>query len=149
MAFLRNKWVLVSLFFACLALTTSLLAGYYWLRYTDIVTRIEGILIHVNIGVDYGNETRLFRNDTETLTGATLFDVTKQTFSVSYNVSALGTEVISINNVRKQGAFGWTYWIWNPTGRSWSIVWENADGYMVSNRETFLWYYQSGFEPPP
>jgi len=131
------------------ALIASLLAGYYWLEYTDIENRIGGVLIYVNIGVDYGNSSRTMYNDTKTLTGATLFDVTKQVSNVTYQVGMLGTEVLSINDVSKNGSFGWTYWIWNATGQSWSIVWENADKYKVASGETLMWYYQNGFNPPP
>lgn len=135
--------------FACWGLTASFLAGYYWLQYKDIVDRISGVLISVNIGIDYGNGTRTLHNNTKTVTGATLFDVTKQVSNVTYQVGVWGTEVVSINNLSKQGSFGWTYWIWNSTSRSWSIVWENADNYMVTNEETFMWYYQNDFNPPP
>lgn len=134
---------------ACWALIASLVAGYYWVQYTDVATRIGGLLIHVNIGVDYGNGTRTFANNTKTVTGATLFDVTKQTFNITYGVGLYGTEVLSINNLAKQGAYGWTYWLWNGTAYSWSIVWANADNYLVANDETFMWYYQSEFNPPP
>lgn len=131
------------------ALAASFTAGYYWLRYTDIENRIGGALICVNIGVDYGNGTRTMYNDTKTVTGATLFDVTKQLANVTYHVGIMGTEVLSINGVSKSGSFGWTYWSWNATSRSWSIVWENADQYKVASEETFMWYYQNSFNPPP
>ena len=149
MAFLENKWATVSLLFASWALITSFLTGYYWLRYTDIRSRIAGSLIYVNVGIDYGNNTRIWHNDTNAITGATLFDVTKQVANVTYQVGMFGTEIISINGVSKQGSFGWTYWIWNSTSQSWSIMWENADNYLATNRETFMWYYQNAFDPPP
>jgi hypothetical protein len=131
------------------AIMASFVAGYYWLRYTDIENRIGGVLIYVNVGVDYGNGTRITYNDTKTLTGATLFDVTKQVSNVTYQTAAWGTEILSINGVTKSGSFGWTYWVWNSTGRSWSIVWEGADQYRVASGETLMWYYQNGFNPPP
>lgn len=135
--------------FASWALITSFLAGYYWLRYTDIRDRIGGFLIYVNVGIDYGNNTRVWHNDTNAITGATLFDVTKQVANLTYQVGMFGTEIISINGVSKQGSFGWTYWIWNSTSQSWSIMWENADNYLATSRETFMWYYQNAFDPPP
>lgn len=134
---------------ACWALVASISAAYYWLQYRDVSDRISGVLIYVNIGVDYGNGTRTSYNNTKTLTGETLFDVTKQVSNTTYQTGAWGTEVTSINDVRKQGSFGWTYWIWNGTNRSWSIVWENADQYKVTNGDTFMWYYQNDFNPPP
>jgi hypothetical protein len=136
--------------FALWALTASFLAGYYWLQHTDIRNRIGGAMIYVNVGIDFGNNTRIWHNDTKAITGATLFDVTKQVANVTYDVNPMfGTEIVSIDGVNKQGSFGWTYWIWNSTSQPWSILWENADNYLVANKETFMWYYQSGFNPPP
>lgn len=149
MAFLKSKWAMISLLFASWALISSFIAGYYWLRYADIRGRIGGFLIYVNVGIDYGNNTRIWHNDTNAITGATLFDITKQVANVTYQVGMFGTEIISINGVSKDGSFGWTYWIWNSTSQSWSIMWENADNYLVTSRETFMWYYQNAFNPPP
>lgn len=149
MAFLRNKWTLFSMMLACWALIASFLAAYYWIQYTDLRDRIGGVLINVNIGMDYGNSSRTWQNQTKALSGQTLFDVTKQVANVTYQTGVYGTEILSINGVSKQGAFGWTYWTWNSTENSWSIVWENADKHLVANGETFMWYYQSEFSPPP
>jgi hypothetical protein len=93
---------------------------------------VAGALIGVSSWVVYGardhsNGTRTFHNDTKTLTGETLFDLTKQEFNITYQTGIMGTEVISINNVSKQGSFAWIHWIWNSTGRSRSLVWENAE----------------------
>jgi hypothetical protein len=133
------------------ALLASFLAGYYYLQYSDVSNRVGGVLIYVNIGVDYGNGSRAFSNDTKTVTGATLFDVTKQAFNVTYQVGVYGTEVTSIDGVTKvAGEVGWTYWVRNSTDSSWAIVWDNADNYRVASGETFMWYFQRGseFKPP-
>jgi hypothetical protein len=148
LVFLKNKWVIASMVLALWALISSFFAGYYWLEYTDLNGRIGGVLIYANIGIDYGNVTRIWYNNTKTLTGATLFDVTKQIANVTYQVTIYGTEIISINGVSKQDSYGWTYWIWNGTSNSWAIVWESVDNYLISNEETFIWYYQNGFNPP-
>ncbi len=149
MAFLKNRWTLLSMLVILWALSASFVAGYYWLQYTDIRNRIGGVIIYVNLGVDYGNNTRTWLNDTKAVTGATLFDVTKQVANVTYDVGIFGTEITSISGVRKQDDFGWTYWIRNSTSHSWSIVWKNVDNYLVTSEETFMWYYQNAFNPPP
>ena len=155
MAFLKNRWKVAALFIICWALIASLLAGYYWLQYNDIQSRIGGILIYVNVGVDYGNKTRVFYNNTKALTGETLFGVTKRVVDVGYQASSFGIYVTSINSKNASGPSGWTYWIWNNTARPpWSAVMEGADAYKVTNEETFLWYYEAwdpvyGFTPPP
>jgi len=140
---------MLSMLLASWALITSFMAAYYWLQYTDIRERVGGTLITVSLGIDYGNGSRTWHNQTKALTGQTLFDVTKQNANVTYEVGVLGTEVVSINGLGKQGSFGWTYWILNSTSNSYAIVWENADKYLVANDETLIWYYQSSFNPPP
>lgn len=130
------------------ALIASFLAAYYYFQYNDFSNRVAGALIYVNVGVDFGNGTRIFSNDTETIISATLFNVTKQAFNVGYNVTDAGTEITSIDGVTKAGNYGWTYWLWNSTGGSWSIVWEGAAVHKVANEETYMWYYQNSFNPP-
>lgn len=149
MTFLRNRWVLLSMLLACWALIASFLAAYYWVQGADIRNRVAGVLISVDLGVDYGNGSRIWQNNTKGLTGQTLFDVTKQVANVTYQTGMWGTEILSINGVSKQGAFGWTYWVWNSTDHSYSIVWENVDKHLVANEETYMWYYQNSFNPPP
>jgi len=149
MAFLRNKWAICAFLFASWAMTTTFLAGYYWLQYSSALQITSGILIQVNVGVDYGNGNRTWNNGTKTLTGVTLFDISKQVFNLTYSVGIYGTEVTSINNVQKQGSYAWTYWTWNNTRLEWSIVWENADSYRVNDGETIIWYYENAFDPPP
>jgi len=144
-----SKWVLASLILVCWALGASLTAGYYWLQYDDLSQQTSGLRITVNIGVDYGNGTRTYYNDTQTWTGKTLLEVSKQVANVEAQAGVYGTEVTGINGVTKQGAYGWTYWTWNSTSQLWSIVWESVDAYKVANGETTLWYYQNGFNPPP
>jgi len=140
LSFLKNRWAILAMLLACWALFASLLAAYYWLQYSDFVSRVGGVLIYVNVGIDYGNSTRIFYNDTKALTGETLFDVTRRVATVEFQA---GPYVTSINNVKQAGDYGWTYWVWNTTSSGWSIVWENADAYLVTNRETFLWCYEN------
>lgn len=148
MALLRNKWATLSLLVVIWAVIASFMAAYYYLQYSDFSNRVSGVLIYVNIGVDYGNGTRVFSNDTKTVTGATLLDVTAQAFNLTCKLNYSGTKVTSIEGVNEAAPYGWTYWIWNSTGNSWSIVFESADNYKVSSNETVVWYYTNGFNPP-
>jgi hypothetical protein len=145
---MKNRFAMLSMVLACWALVASIFAAYYWIQYTDVRNRIGGALINVNLGVDYGNGSRTWYNETRALTGQTLFDITKQSADVTYHVGVWGTEITAINDVSKKDAFGWTYWIWNSTSHSWSILWENADAYLITNEEVFMWYYQDTFNPP-
>ena len=139
------------MFMVVWALIASFFAAYYYFQYNDFSNRVAGALIYVNVGVDFGNGTRVFSNNTETIISATLFNVTKQAFNVSYDVTSSGIEIKSIDGVQKTGGtggYGWTYWLWNSTESSWSIVWEGAAVHEVANEETYMWYYQNSFNPP-
>ena len=137
---------------ACWVLFATFLAAYYWIQYNDLRTRIgssNSVLTGIDLGIDYGNGSRSWQNDTRALAGQTLFDVTKQVVNITYDVGIYGTEVLSINGVKKTGGFGWTYWALNSTDRSWSIVMENVDRHLVTNNEIYMWYYSNSFNPPP
>lgn len=133
----------------CWALLASLVAGYYQLQYNDILTRIGGVPIYVTAGVDYGNGTRAFYNNTKTSTGTSLLDVTRQVMNVTYQVSPLGTFVTSINDVSMRPPFNWVWWLWNGTELQWLNEWISASKYKVANGETFLWHYSGGMDPSP
>jgi hypothetical protein len=149
-SFLKNKWVVIAVACLCGALLGAFAAGFYYYQYEDLRSRISGVLTYVNVGIDYGNFTRVWHNHTEALTGATLFDVTKHVASVDYNVTILlGTEITEINGLRKQGSFGWTYWVRHSNSTSWEIVWTGVDKYVIVGNEIFMWYYTNGFNPPP
>ena len=148
MALLRNKWIIVSMFLACVSWTAISFAGFYWYKYTDIQSRIGEGLIQVSVGADYGNGTREWHNDTKAFAGETLFDVTKQVMTVAYKVSSYGAFITSVNNVSGQGSYAWTYWCLNSTSETWSAVMEGVDARMVANQEVYMWYYTNAFNPP-
>ena len=150
MALLKNKWAMLSMLFASCALIASFLAGYYWLQYTDILNRIGGVAIYVNVGIDYGNHTRTWHNDTKALTGMTLFKVTRNIANITYNSAAgFGVYLESINGLAYNATHGWVWWKWDTTMLDWTRIDISPDAYAVADDETFLWYYESGWPPPP
>jgi hypothetical protein len=149
MSILKNKWMIIAVASLCGAFLGALAAGFYYYQYEDLRSRIAGKLEYVDIGIDYGNLTRVWHNYTEALSGATLFDVTKHVSNITYAVSSWGTEVTAINGVTKQDTYGWTYWTWNRSNHSWEIVMAGVDKYVIVGNEIFMWYYTNSFEPPP
>jgi hypothetical protein len=155
---LKNKWLIATVAVLCWALSTSLIAGYYWLQYTDFTNRVGGVPISINMGVNYGNATgaygnaalshvTVWSNNTKALTGMTLFKVTGEIANVTYDTSAsYGVYIESINNVAAAGAYGWVWWLWN--GQGWTLGPISSGAYAVSQGETFMWYYESGWPPP-
>lgn len=140
MAFLKNKWVLATLVVLCWAITASLALGYYYYQYTDLVGRIGGSPVPVNLGIDYANGTRQWFNGTK---GATLhkcmiqagWDVEVTSFGV------MGLYVNSINGVEEstEESKSWGWWTWTDYG--WAHGGSACDKYIVSTDETIIWYY--------
>jgi hypothetical protein len=147
---LNKSLMIISLLLLCWAVVASLASGYYWLQYTDIVNRISGVLISVNVGVDFGNETRQWFNDTKALTGMTFFGVSRNLLNVTYGTSSgYGAYVDSIYGLAAQGMTGWVWWKWNEQTLNWTNAGISCDSYVVAPDEVFLWYYESGWPPPP
>jgi len=46
LAFLKNKWALAAMGILCWAIAASLVSGYYYYQYNDLVTRLEGAKGH-------------------------------------------------------------------------------------------------------
>lgn len=149
MSVLRNRWVILSVALLVVALLSSLAAGFYYYQYEDLRSRIAGKLEHLNIGIDYGNTTRIWFNQTEALSGATLFDVTKHIANINYTVESWGTYVTGINGKFAQGENGWTYWMRNGNSTGWELVMEGVDKYVIVGNEVFMWYYGIMFNSPP
>jgi len=136
--------------FALWALIASLFAGYYWLQYNDLVERVGNVPIYVNIGIDYGNQTRTWHNNTKALTGMTLFKVTKGVADVTYDTAlGFGVYITSINGLEPNATHGWVWWKWDNFSSNWTRIDISADAYAVADSEIFLWYYESGWPPPP
>jgi len=147
---MRSKWAIAALVLAVWALGASFIAGYYWMQYNNLSEQVSGLRITVDIGIDYGNGTRVFFNNTQAWTGETVLTVTKRAATVETATSALGTYVISIDGKASAGDYGWTYWPWNSTANNWDYAPVGADVYqVVTNSNMFLWYYQNSFNPPP
>lgn len=150
MTFLKNKWGMLSMLFLLWAVIASFFAGYYWLQYTDFIGRIGGVAIYVNVGIDYGNSTRVWSNDTKALTGMTFFRVTKNIANMTYGEAAgFGAYIESINGLASNTTHGWVWWKWDTNMLNWTRIDISSDAYAVADSETFLWYYESGWPPPP
>ena len=140
MAFLKNKWALATLVVFCWAVIASSALGYYYYQYTDLVGRIGGVPVPVNLGIDYANGTRQWFNGTK---GATLYkcmiqagwDVEVTSFGV------MGFYVSSINGVEEstEESKSWGWWTWTDYG--WAHGASACDKYIVSTGEIIIWYY--------
>lgn len=154
MAFLKNKWALAAMGILCWAIAASLVSGYYYYQYNDLVTRLEGAKATINLGVDYGNGTRVWYNGTK---GLTLYDAM---LNAGWNIDGksygvMGMYIKAINGLEESNSNFryWGWWSWTDFG--WAHGGSACDKYVLSPGETILWYYSptdpNTFEmaPPP
>jgi len=154
LAFLKNKWALAAMGILCWAIAASLVSGYYYYQYNDLVTRLEGAKATINLGVDYGNGTRVWYNGTK---GLTLYDAM---LNAGWNIDGksygvMGMYIKAINGLEESNSNFryWGWWSWTDFG--WAHGGSACDKYVLSPGETILWYYSptdpNTFEmaPPP
>jgi hypothetical protein len=146
---LKNKWLTATIVVLCWALLTSFAAGYYYLQYSDLSSKLKGQVFLSNLGIDYGNGSGIqWFNGTRINAGSTLFDLTKLVASVNYSESLGSTFVTGINSVSNLAGKDWFWWSYSSFG--WSFGTFASNKYVVGNNETLLWDYQdSSVFPPP
>jgi len=143
-----NKWTLIAFVALIWSVSSSLLAVYYFYQYTQVNERMKSDLAAVDIGLDYGNNTRVWFNNTQVLRGMTLFDATRRVANVSYSAGlAYGVVVESINSVNNSFPSFWIWW--KRTDSSWTMGEIGADAYLLKQGETFLWYFEEASSWPP
>jgi len=140
LAFLKNKWALAAIGILCWAIAASLVSGYYYYQYNDLIARLGRATVLINLGVDYGNGTRVWFNKTK---GLTLYDAMLEAGwrveGTSYG--AMGMYIKAINGLEESMSDYryWGWWSWTDYG--WAHGGSACDKYVVSPDETILWYY--------
>ncbi len=140
MAFLKNKWALAAIGILCWAIAASLVSGYYYYQYSDLIARLEKSKATINLGIDYGNGTRVWYNGTR---GLTLYDAMVDAGwnidGTSYGV--MGMYIKALNGL-EESVSDYRYWgWWSWTDYGWAHGGAACDKYVVSPGETILWYY--------
>jgi len=132
----------------CWAILASFTAGYYYYQYNNLNARVQRTFITVNLGIDYGNNTRFWFNNTQALGGMSLFDITRHIMNVTYSANpTFGVSVESINGLKNSFSRYWIWWKMGDTG--WSMGEVGVDSYVVTNGEILLWYYEDITTWPP
>jgi len=137
----RRTFAFVALALFVWAFCATLVAGYYYYSYSDLYVKTRVPAIQVNLGINYGNGTVQWFNETEARSGDTLLDVTKQVATANYTDYGYGSLVNSINDVNSTSSEAWIWWIWNQQF-GWSQGPVASDKYVLGNNETVYWYYQ-------
>lgn len=141
---------LATLVWASLA---TILLSHYYLRFQEIakLTReYEAVTMKVNIYIDYGNETRVWHNNTIVPVGFTLLNATELIANVDVDYTIYGASINALDGV----ASGleekyWIWWRWDATTSDWIMGEVAADQHLLSPEETLAWAYQSCETWPP
>jgi len=140
---LENKWALTCLTILCWSIVATFSTGYFYYQYNDLLKRTEGNPIHVDIGLNYGNGTVRWYNNTKATMGMTLFNVTLLVAKVNYTMyPGMGAFVNSIGNIENSYPFYWMWWVW-ASYSGWIEGPIACDKYVVTNGETLYWYYEN------
>jgi hypothetical protein len=140
----KRTFVFVVLALLVWSVVATSFAGYYYSTYSDLLGKTYKSIIHVNIGINYGNGTVEWFNGTEARAGDTLSNVTMRI--ANYTVDPSGAFVNSINGVSYSGSYYWIWWMWTTWG--WFDGKVGADRYAVGDGEILCWYYEDTLISP-
>ncbi|MEM1574639.1 MAG: DUF4430 domain-containing protein [Nitrososphaerota archaeon] len=141
MSFLKNKWAISTIILAISTIIASSLSIYYYYQYSELLKKIQGTTIHVNLGINDGKTIKWF-NGTAIKLGSSLLDLTMLVANVNYTIyPGMGAFVNSINGVENSHPYYWMWWMWTPYG--WMEGPVAADRYIVGDGETLYWYYEN------
>lgn len=127
------------------ALTTSLF-GYFYLRFQEYVNlsrEYEAVTMRVNIVIDYGNETKVWYNNTLVPLGATLLNATDTVADVqsTYWPQYQAVFVDAINGIPTTETHWWWWKYWDAEVKEWKDGEKGADIYKLKPQETVMWQY--------
>ncbi len=109
----------------------------------SVVNELQGVVgnisIRTTIGVDYGNGTITWYNNTYAPIGSTLLNQTMRLASVTYDVYPFGIWVNGINGVRENASAGQYWMIYSWSSGNWIELTVGAADYTLSNGEIVKW----------
>lgn len=127
----------------------SLTGAYYFTSYNDLLQKSRKAPIQVNLGINYGNGTIHWFNNTEAKSGDTMLDVTEQVADVNYTSYPTGAFVTALDNVEQTTTKSWIWWTWTAQF-GWSLSSVGSDKYVLGDNETAYWYFvDTSTWPPP
>lgn len=141
-----NLWKPLSVVFLIWAIGASVgLAYYYQTSQTqqtllnNYASVIDYVAIKVNLGIDYGNETMVWNNNTYVPINAPLLNATMKLAQVNYTVTPYGIWVYGINGVFEDAGANkyWLYYVWS--GTSWEMGAVGAGEYIPANGDSIKW----------
>ena len=139
----------MGLAFSVWAILATGMAGYYYLRFEDVMSafqEIESSIIEVDFVIDYGNGTETWHNNTALIAGATAFDALLAVATdVQYESSSWGVFITSINGrapLVGENKF-WELSFWNTTMSDWILSSVAADYCILSPDDSIKFEFTS------
>jgi len=139
------------------AISGTIVAGYYFTQYNtyqdeyeNLASEMESILF-VNILVSYGNETKIWYNNTAFPLGSTAFKAILAIADITYTDfgGELGILVTSINGLASNSTHGWLYWYWDSENSEWVLPEYSCAKYILHRGDTIAFTYESYMTWPP
>lgn len=134
----KRTFTFIALALLVWSLAASFIAAYFYYAYTDLFEKTRKPIIHVNIGINYGNGTIKWGNETTARAGDTLLDATMLVAVVNYTVW-----LESIDGVENAPPRYWMWWKLTQFG--WIDGKSAADRYIVGDEETYYWYLEATY----
>jgi len=109
--------------------------------------RLLGNLVLVSVGIDYGNGTVVWYNETLLPRGATPLSALVAVAVVEYKVSSMGAYVTSVNGVEekilsKSEGYSWLWYILDRERGQLVLGPVAADRYKLVSGDVILWRYE-------
>lgn len=109
--------------------------------------KLLGNLILVNVGIDYGNGTVTWYNNTPLPRGATPLSALVAVATVEYKVSGMGAYITSVNGVEekilsKNEGYSWLWYILDREKGQLVLGPVAADRYKLASGDVVLWRYE-------
>jgi len=119
----------------------------------NVTEVLESISLKVNIILSYGNETKIWKNDTALPLASTAFTAILAIADIKYKDygGELGILVTSINGVANNSTHGWLYWYWDAENSEWILPEYSCAKYILHRGDTIAFTYVSyvTWPPPP
>lgn len=123
----------------------SLLDDFYTLFTSLAMKELEGYVgdlgaIYVNVCIDYGNQTIQWYNNTATVLGTTLFDITKKIANVEYSYWAtMVPGHIFLNSINSYAEGYWVWDYWDESKSEWVFGPVGCDAWILRTNGIYRW----------
>jgi hypothetical protein len=112
---------------------------------------LESISLRISILVSYGNETKIWHNNTALPVGSTAFTAILALADTRYKDygGELGILVTSVDSLASNSTHGWFYWSRNTEESTWALPEYSCAKYILHRGDIIAFAYESYMTWPP